>query len=214
MKTTRRLLTSILLLAGAVPVGASVAESRSWEFEVSLDGSPIGYHNFELVEDANGREVISEARFDVRFLFFNAFTYRHKNRESWQGNCLASIESQTRQNSERFAVNGEREASRFTIKADGGDKVLDPCIMSFAYWDPTFLEQSKLLNPQSGEYLSVNVENLGRQEIVVRGTTMLASAYRVTARATELVVWYSDDDEWLGLESVAKGGRIIRYELT
>jgi hypothetical protein len=214
MNATRQLLVLVLLLVGAVPVGANVAETRSWEFEVSLDGSPIGYHNFELVEDAGGREVISEARFDVRFLFFNAFTYRHTNRESWQGNCLASIESQTRQNSQRFSVNGEREAGRFTVVADGGEKALDPCVMSFAYWDPSFLEQPKLLNPQSGEYLPVDVENLGKQEVVVRGATMLASAYRVKARATELIVWYSDDNEWLGLQSVAKGGRIIRYELT
>ena len=48
----------------------------------------------------------------------------------------------------------------------------------------------------------------------VRGEAVLASAYRVTARKTDLTVWYSDSNEWLGLESVAKGGRIIRYELT
>ena len=29
-----------------------------------------------------------------------------------------------------------------------------------------------------------------------------------------LTLWYSPDDEWLALESVAKGGHIIRYELS
>ena len=86
--------------------------------------------------------------------------------------------------------------------------------MTFAYWNPNFLEQSRLLNPQSGEYMPVNVEPLGKQEVMVRGDTVVAQAYRLTARNTELTVWYSDDNEWLGLESVAKGGRIIRYELT
>jgi hypothetical protein len=214
MSTTRLFLVSLALLASAPPLVAKVAETRSWEFSVSLDGSPIGYHNYELVEDNDGRQVISEASFDVRFLFFNAFKYRHTNREFWQGNCLASIDSETRQNNQSFSVNGERVADRFTVKSDGGEMDLDTCVMSFAYWDPSFLEQSKLLNPQSGEYLPVDVEDLGKQEVVVRGTTMLASAYRVKARATELIVWYSDDNEWLGLESVAKGGRIIRYELT
>ena len=43
---------------------------------------------------------------------------------------------------------------------------------------------------------------------------MIASAYQVKARNVDITVYYSDDDEWLGLESVAKGGRIIRYVLT
>jgi hypothetical protein len=29
-----------------------------------------------------------------------------------------------------------------------------------------------------------------------------------------LTLWYSPDDEWLALESVAEGGHIIRYELS
>ena len=100
------------------------------------------------------------------------------------------------------------------VAVDGEEQALDDCVMTFAYWDPRFLRESRLLNPQSGEYVAVDVESLGRQEVIVRGAPMQASAYRVRARATELVVWYSDDDEWLGLESVARGGRIIRYELT
>jgi hypothetical protein len=29
-----------------------------------------------------------------------------------------------------------------------------------------------------------------------------------------LTLWYSPDDEWLALESVAKGGHILRYGLS
>ena len=214
MKLTLSVIAITLLVFGAQSAPASVAETRSWEFNVLLDGSPIGYHKYELVDVGERHEVISEAEFDVRFLFFNAFRYRHTNRESWQGNCLSSIESRTRQNDQRFSVRGARVDDQFKIESDGEAVALDECVMTFAYWDSDFLQQPRLLNPQSGEYLRVDVEPLGKQPVVVRGDTVLASAYRVTAKATELVVWYSDDDEWLGLESVAKGGRIIRYELT
>jgi hypothetical protein len=85
--------------------------------------------------------------------------------------------------------------------------------MSFAYWNPSFLEQQKLLNPQSGEYLDVTVEELGQQQIQARGELTPARLYSVEARGMELKVWYSIDNEWLALESLAKGGRTIRYEL-
>ena len=122
--------------------------------------------------------------------------------------------SETRENDRRFEVQGERRDGTFVIDNGERAEALDSCVMTFAYWNPNFLEQSRLLNPQSGEYMPVNVEPLGKQEVMVRGDTVVAQAYRLTARNTELTVWYSDDNEWLGLESVAKGGRIIRYELT
>jgi len=209
-----RLFLLCLVFAASSSAVAMVDEPRSWNFAVHLDDSRIGYHRFDVLPADGGVEVVSEARFDVKFLFFNAFQYRHSNREAWDGRCLERIESETRQNDRQFAVMGERKDGGFVVDTGERAEALDSCVMTFAYWNPEFLEQSRLLNPQSGEYLPVDVEPLGKQEVVVRGNTVVASAYRVTARNTNLTVWYSDDNEWLGLESVAKGGRIIRYELT
>jgi hypothetical protein len=86
--------------------------------------------------------------------------------------------------------------------------------MSFAYWNPDFLAQPKLLNPQTGEYVAVRVQEAGTDMLEVRGETIPARRYRLTAYEVDLTLWYSDDNEWLGLESVAEGGRIIRYELS
>lgn len=212
-----RTIIALLLLfsASATSVAAAPGEAqRSWQFSVLLDGSPIGYHRFDLMSRESELEVRSEASFDVRFLFINAFRYRHSNRELWEGECLRVIESSTRQNGEEFAVSGERLSEGLKIEANGKSDRLDGCVMTFAYWNPRFLEQSRLLHPQTGEYMSIDVQPLGREELTVRGQSVTASAYQVKARDVDITVYYSDDDEWLGLESVAKGGRIIRYVLT
>lgn len=213
----RTLTLSVLLLFAVVSGAAASAgdrTERSYEFAVLLDDSPIGYHHFDLLRRDSGLEVRSEASFDVRFLFINAFRYRHTNRELWDGECLRVIESSTRQNGKEFVVSGQRVSEGLKIEANGQSDRLDGCVMSFAYWNPRFLEQSRLLDPQTGEYLSVDVQPLGREELTVRGETVLASAYQIKARNLDITVFYSDDDVWLGLESVAKGGRIIRYVLT
>jgi hypothetical protein len=124
------------------------------------------------------------------------------------------IESSTRQNGKEFAVSGERLPEGLRIEANGRSDRLDGCVMTFAYWNPRFLEQSRLLHPQTGEYMSVDVQPLGREELMVRGEPVIASAYKVKARDVDITFYYSADDEWLGLASVAKGGRIIRYVLT
>ena len=210
-----RAMTLLILLLFTVATDAAGDDAqRSYEFSVLLDGSPIGYHHFELRPRENGLEVRSEASFDVRFLFINAFRYRHTNRELWDGECLRDIESSTRQNNKEFVVSGEPLSEGLRVEANGKLDQLDGCVMSFAYWNPRFLEQSRLLDPQTGEYLPVDVQPLGREELTIRGKAVLASAYQVKARNLDITVWYSQDDEWIGLESVAKGGRIIRYVLT
>ena len=203
----------VLLLPTNAP-SAPVDDSRSWEFSVLLDGSEIGYHRYELLERGGMQEIRSEASFDVRFLFVTAFRYRHSNRELWADDgCLSRIESNTRQNSDRLSVQGARVGDVFQLETADRTDTLSECVMTFAYWNPDFLEQQMLLNPQSGEYLPVQVEPLGMQPVTVRGQQVDAHAYRLKAEKVELTVWYSNDDEWLGLESVARGGRIIRYEL-
>ena len=195
--------------------GVAEAESkRVWNFEVSLDGKPIGYHRFEVTRDGDRQEVNSDASFDVKVLFVNAYRYRHSNREVWSADCLNGFSADTSVNRKQLKVQGSREDGLFVVDDGSGPVELGECVMSFAYWNSRFLQQSQLLNPQSGEYLDVEVELLDRDFINVRGVPVMANAYRVSGGTMALTVWYSDDDDWLALESVAKGGRILRYDLT
>jgi len=203
----------VVMLIGPTVTGAT-GSSQSWDFSVKLDGDEIGYHRFELIDEGNQKRLLSEARFDVRFLFVNAFKYRHSTTEVWSDGCLREIEARTQANGKRMAVSGLTVEDRLVIDAGDAQSALDNCVMTFAYWDPAFLQQSRLLNVQSGEYLDVRVEQLGLEPINVRGQDVAAIVYRLTADKIELKLWYSPDDEWLALESVARGGRLLRYELT
>lgn len=206
-------LFAIAFLGSPGSSGAASAE-QSWDFAVMLDGNRIGYHRFELLEDGESQLLRSEASFNVRFLFFNALRYRHEARETWRDGCLREIDARTQANGKKTAVSGATVQDRLVIDAGDATSELEDCVMTFAYWNPQFLNQTRLLNAQSGEYLDVAVEALGREPIRVRGQDIDASVFRLIAKQLELKLWYSSSDEWLALESVAKGGRIIRYELT
>lgn len=195
-------------------LAATAEATRVWDFEVSLDGKPIGYHRFEVTRQGDFEEVRSDAKFDVKVLFINAFRYRHTNREVWAANCLQGFAADTKVNRKRLIVQGNREDGQFVVDDGTGVVPLGECVMSFAYWNSDFLQQPRLLNPQSGEYLDVDVTPLQRDLIEVRGEPVMATAYRINAEKLALTVWYSDDNDWLALESVAKGGRVLRYDLT
>ena len=87
--------------------------------------------------------------------------------------------------------------------------------MTFAYWNPAFLDEPQLLNPQTGAYLDVDVEKLPQAATRIGESERQAERYRITAKDTDITVFYSPGDtEWLALESIVKGGRILRYEIT
>ena len=208
----------LALLAMWMPVAPQAADekpSRALQFNVFLDDSPIGYHRFEIASEEGGRRSVrSEARFDVKFLFFTAYKYRHENFELWDNDCLVEIDAETNSNGKESDVSGERTESGFAIQKDGSVSTLPDCVMTFAYWNPDFLEQQKLLNPQTGEYLDVEVQQRATEMIRVGDREVTAVPWDITARGMEITVWYSPDNEWLALESTAKGDRVLRYELS
>lgn len=209
--------SSALLVAGAcllLSAQAAAGNEREWNFRVLLDGSEIGYHRFELSDFGDRRLLSSEADFEVDFLFFTAYDYRHTTIERWRDGCLTAIDARTVTNGKRLVVNGEQTPEHFIVERSDGPRKLPACVMTFAYWNPAFLGQSHLLNPQTGEYVEVDTRELGQEALVVRGEQVTATRYRLQAGELLLDVWYSADNEWLGLESMTGKGRLLQYELT
>lgn len=188
-------------------------EQGAWRFRVYLDDREIGYHHFFLADNGETRELRSVADFEVRLLFVTLYDYQHENVETWAGDCLHSIASRTDANGTPHAVDGRRLPGGFRVEGSAGEQTLPECVMSFAYWNPAFLRQERLLNTQSGEFLDVKVSDPVEEALRVRGERRPALRYRLEAGELSLVVWYSADNEWLALESEVAGGRMLRYEL-
>ena len=195
------------------------AENRidrdSWQFDVFLDGNKIGFHEFQLERQGEQVTVQTEAQFDVKVLFVNLFSYRHQNTEFWQSGCLQNIEATTKANSDNFVVSGQVGENGFEFSDDSSRAPITGCVKSFAYWNPDFRDETRLLNSQTGEYELVSVERVGTETISLQGQEIPAVHYRLEAETAPISLWYSgDSDRWLALETVAKGGRVLRYEPT
>lgn len=204
-------------LAGGSAVVAAVpersGEALEWNFRVYLDDSEIGYHNFRLTEDAGHQQLVTEASFRVKFLFVTAYRYEHSNRETWQGDCLLEIDSRTDANGKTTSVRGLQGPDGFLLDATGERTAVNGCVKTFAYWNPDFLNESALLNSQTGELTDISVERLDAEQLTVLGEQVEARRYRLQAKDIDLDLWYSEDRRWLGLQSTTKSGRKLRYEL-
>lgn len=193
---------------------SAYSDPREWNFEVFLNDDSIGYHNFHLNPQDDGYRLRTEAEFEVDFLFFTAYRYQHENVEVWEDGCLQQIESRTNDNGDEFRVVGNRESNEFDLTATGDSESLDSdCVHTFAYWNLDKLKAGRLLNAQTGEYVPVSVERVGRENIRIKGQDIAADRYKVDAADMDLDVWYTPEGDWVKLTSNVRKGRQLRYEL-
>jgi hypothetical protein len=204
-------LAGVASSASALPA-ATPATAREWHFRVLLDDREVGWHRYLVRERGDLTEVESRAQFDVRFLFLNAYRYRHEAHERWHGACLDELESRTVTNGAVEQVEARAAAQAFLVARPSGEARLPGCVMSFAYWDPRILEADRLLNSQTGEWLPVHIEARGNERVTVAGRDVPAARHRLSAPDLQIDLWYADG-RWVALEAPLPGGRTLRYEL-
>ena len=197
--------------------GLTLAQQREsslseWRFKVFLDQREIGFHDFRVSTLGEQLRMETTAEFDVKILFFNAYRYRHRNVELWDSDCLTSLNSSTDANGDDFMISGAVNDGRFIV-SDGDDtESLPPCIQSFAYWNPKFLDATNLLNSQTGKLESVSIDFEDEDVVQVNGTGINAHRYVIKAKDAAITLWYaSADARWLALQSIDDNGRTIRY---
>jgi hypothetical protein len=223
----RKLAFSLLLVAAqatAAPtpaeMGAGIGVStlkpaqHEWRFRVLLDDREIGFHDFRVSRSGREQRVEIDARFDVKFLFINAYRYRHQNVETWRDGCLSSIAASTDDNGEMLQVSGAPVTSGFGIDHHAGARILESqCVRSFAYWDLDLLSANRLLNAQTGDFLDVRVEDRGTETLQIGDSAVTARRYTLILPEGSIELWYGrDTGQWLALETRTEGGRLLRYE--
>lgn len=192
--------------AVALLAASALAQAQTWDFEVRLDGKPVGTHRFTVTGPPQAREVHSVARMDVKLLGITVFRYRHEARERWRGDCVAELQSSTDDDGKPLKVAETRSES-------------DDCLMGFSYWHPAVTKQTRLLNPQTGLVEEARFERLPDATISVRGREVPATRWRLVAtppegRRQELVMWLDRSDaSWLGLDARVRGDRTLTYRL-
>ena len=196
----------------AFTVSASTEQTRLYNFKVFLEDKEIGNHRFTVTPAGEKIYVKSEANFDVKVLFISAYSYEHTSNEEWQGDCLRSIFATTDDNGDERFVHGQYDESHLLLSTPVGQQKLDGCVRTYAYWNPEYLSSNRLLNPQTGELEPVDVEVLGHTAIDVKGQTEQARHYRTSNDKYKIDLWYSDQHEWLALESTTENGSRLRYQ--
>jgi hypothetical protein len=207
------LLCMLLAWQPAQALSEAVDQGEEWQFRALLDDRDIGFHRFNLDRSGTRETIRTEARFAVKLLFVTAYEYKHQNTEVWQDGCLHSISANTNDNGDRYALQGmeNKDGFQLTLNEQSGDFDAG-CISSFAYWDPRIIDETQLLNAQTGEIKSVSFTFEGLDTVEYQGNLIPSNRYRLNMDDGGITLWYErDNGRWLGLETQTGSGRMLRY---
>jgi hypothetical protein len=143
--------------------------------------------------------------------FINAYRYRHSGNEVFRNGCLQKIRATIDDNGKRYRVEGSSLGEGLRIEHQDGIERAEGCLMTFAYWDPAFLDQKHLLNAQTGELEGVRVRRKGKEPIEVGNRKVSATRYALTTDKLTIDLWYNDSLGWVGLSSDTGKGRRLVY---
>jgi hypothetical protein len=186
---------------------------KTYDFKVLLDNEEIGSQRFVVSSEKDRTQVQVEAKFDVTFLFFTAYSYRHTNSETWNGDCLKKILAKTIDNGENFFVQGQYENGKMELETQAGQESVDGCVKTFAYWNPDWFQSDRLLNSQTGELQKVTVRTVGEETIAVRGVPTRTEHQRIISDKFTVDLWYTLKREWVALQSTTENGGTLLYQL-
>ncbi len=199
-------------LMAALPLSASAEPSEQrLAFDVFLNERAIGTHRFDIRRDEDLWAITSDAAYDVRILFFNAYRYRHRAEEQWQDGCLTRIRSSTDDDGDTIELSGERGEQGLRVTVNGATTDLDhDCVASFAYWHPEWLDRARLLNPQTGDLEAVALSG-GELAPLPWQDTRTAYRYQLETPEAPIELWYDRDGRWIGLRSRLESGHTVTY---
>ncbi|XOJ85112.1 DUF6134 family protein [Methylophilaceae bacterium Uisw_099_01] len=185
--------------------------AEEWNFDAVLNDKVIGQHTF-IYED---EKTISNANFKFEYLFMD-FIYQHKSTETWQEGCLKTISSKTDDDGDLYEVSGHIGTDRFLVTTNNKTTELPSCVMTFAYGNPKILDQKKLMNSQSGEYLDVDIQFIREENHIVKGKEILTDLWRIEANIDDgdllIHLWYDKNMNWVSLKSQTPIGDML-YKL-
>jgi len=115
--------------------------------------------------DGEGMRIETRAEFEVKLLRITAFEYDHRNTELWRDGCLQAIDARTDSNGKQYAVSGRARATASSSARTGRAPARGLRGQLRLLGQQAVTQRRELLNSQTGEYVPVQIDSLGRDRI-------------------------------------------------
>ncbi|MDA0702396.1 MAG: DUF6134 family protein [Proteobacteria bacterium] len=213
----------LFLLALMIPSFAGLAKaadsltpaypaSGASHFTLLRNGSSLGSYDLRFESREDGLHVVTRVDVNYSLAFITLYRFEQDRNELWRDGRLASLETRTNDDGDRFALTAWATADGVQVNGREFDGLAPANIMPTGFWDIRTVERTQLLNSEDGDLLNVTAERVGEETVEVMGEAVRATHYRITGD-TEKDLWYDKNGVWVALRMTASDGSTIEYRL-
>ncbi len=206
----------IPVLAGQAKASESLTpaypDSGVLQFSLLRNGSPLGNYDLRFETRDGSLHVVTRVDVDYRLAFITLYRFEQNRNELWRDGNLVSLETQTNDDGDRFALTAWATPDGLQVNGREFDGLAPTDIMPTGFWDIRTVERTQLLNSEDGVLLEIAVTRIGVETVSALGQPVRASHYRIDGD-TEKDVWYDESGIWVALRMTASDGSTIEYRL-
>lgn len=199
------------LVADAIPAPASPQQGRL-AYAVYRDGEPVGQHLIDFTRQGDSTSVRISTNVAVKVAFITVYRFEHQGFESWQGNHLVALKSQTNDDGTPHEISVSLEGDHLRVAADGSQGTAPAGILPGSLWNVGVVHQSSLLNTLDGTLMRVSVQDEGEDLVPTAGGKISAHHYKISG-GLDRDVWFDGSNNLVRLRFAAKDGSDIVYVL-
>jgi len=183
-------------------------------FDVIRKNKIIGSHEITFTENNDVLLVETNIDIEVKVLFISAYTFTHQSTETWINGDFTKIVAHSDFEDEReYFIKGEDSNDSFLASGMDGKLELDKNILPSNFWNIDVLKQKEIFDTQKGVLRTIDVEDLGYEEIKVNKKNIKCKKFILNASSNpkdkspfpEYTLWYDKNDELMKFQFTDEG---------
>ncbi len=190
------------------------------KFDVIRKNKVIGSHEITFTKNNEILLVKTNVDIEVKILFVSAYEFAHQSTETWINGDFTEIVAHTDFEDEReYFIKGQDNNDSFLAFGMNGKLNLDKNILPSNFWNIDVLNQKEIFDTQKGIVRTIDVEDLGYEEIKVNKKNVKCNKFIFNASSNskdkgpfpEYTLWYDENDELMKFQfkDEGRGKKII-----
>jgi len=190
------------------------------KFDVIRKNKVIGSQEITFVNNNDVLLVETKIDIEVKVLFVSAYTFTHQSTETWiNGNFTKIVAHSDFEDEREYFIEGQDNNDLFLASGMDGKLELDKNILPSNFWNIDILKQKEIFDTQKGIARTIDVEDLGYEEIRINKKNIKCSKFIFNASSNpkdkgpfpEYTLWYNENDELMKFQfkDEGRGKKII-----
>jgi hypothetical protein len=192
------------------------------KFDVIRKNKVIGSHEIRFTENDDVLIVETNIDIEVKVLFVSAYEFAHQSTETWISGNFTKITAHSDFEDEReYFIKGQDNNDSFLASGMDGKLELNKNILPSNFWNIDVLKQKEIFDTQKGVARTIEVEELGYEEIKVNKENIKCKKFILNASSNpkdkgpfpEYTLWYDENNELMKFQfkDEGRGKKIITF---